>query len=61
MTNGTTERLVADATDFYIGSPSQSFAGMLDELRISQIARSLDWIRAQHLSMTRAFVTVGDP
>ena len=31
--------------------------GIIDEVRISTIARSPDWIAAQHLSMTDAFIT----
>ena len=61
MTGGLAEQLLTDTSDFYVGSPNNSFAGKMDELRIAQVARSPDWIRAQHLSMTRAFVTVGDP
>jgi glucose/arabinose dehydrogenase len=37
------------------------FRGRLDEVRISSVRRSGDWIRAQHLSMTDAFLTVGPP
>lgn len=33
----------------------------IDELRTSKKNRSADWIRAQHASMTRNFVTFGDP
>lgn len=55
------QQLVADATDFYIGSPNSSFAGAMDELRIAQVPRSASWVRAQYLSMTRAFVMIGDP
>jgi hypothetical protein len=34
--------------------------GIVDEVRIQGKARSSDWIRAQHLSMTDAFITYGD-
>jgi len=37
-------------------SPGFAFAGTIDEVRISSVARSSDWMAAQHLSMTRAFV-----
>lgn len=33
--------------------------GVIDEVRVADTARSADWIRAQHLSMTDAFVTYG--
>ena len=35
------------------------FLGAIDEIRISNVARSADWIAAQHLSMTDALVTYG--
>lgn len=37
-----------------------AFGGIIDEVRISDIARSADWIKAQYLSMTLAFVTFGN-
>lgn len=36
----------------------EPFEGVLDEVRISAVARSPDWLRAQVLSMTRALVQV---
>ena len=33
--------------------------GKIDEVRISDIARSADWIKAQYLSMTDAFIAFG--
>jgi hypothetical protein len=33
------------------------FVGAIDELRISNVARSSEWLSAQYLSMTDAFVT----
>jgi hypothetical protein len=33
--------------------------GIIDEVRISNVARSADWIKAQYLSMTDAFITFG--
>lgn len=38
----------------------QFFEGAIDEVRISDVARSADWIKAQYLSMTDAFVTFVD-
>ncbi len=35
------------------------FNGIVDEVRISNIVRTPDWITAQHLSMTDAFCTFG--
>jgi len=59
-------RGVANTTaPFYIGwDDSQTlgfehFDGILDEVRVSDIVRSADWIAAQHLSMTDAFITIG--
>jgi hypothetical protein len=36
------------------------YNGILDEMRIATVARSPDWIAAQHLSMTDVFVTFVD-
>ncbi|MBW2276889.1 MAG: DUF2341 domain-containing protein [Deltaproteobacteria bacterium] len=33
--------------------------GLVDEVRVSNVARSADWNRAQYLSMTRAFYELG--
>ena len=57
--------VVSDANDVTIGAmendataiPSEWFVGDLDEIRISNVTRSADWIAAQHLSMTDTFVT----
>ena len=38
-------------------TPTEWYVGDLDEIRISNVTRSADWIAAQHLSMTDAFVT----
>ncbi len=35
------------------------FDGQIDEARIAVVARSADWVAAQHLSMTDSFVTFG--
>lgn len=35
------------------------FDGSVDEVRLSGVARSADWVAAQHASMTDRFVTVG--
>jgi hypothetical protein len=39
------------------GGPGTSTNGLIDEIRISGVARSDDWIRAQYLSMSNSFVT----
>jgi hypothetical protein len=42
------------------GGAGEEFAGLLDEVRVENVTRSLDWIRAQHLSMTDAsYVSYG--
>jgi hypothetical protein len=35
------------------------YEGLIDEVRISNIARSSDWINAQYLSMNDGFISVG--
>ena len=61
MTGVTQEVLVTDVQSFYLGSASSSFAGRIDELRIERRTRATDFMRAQHLIMTRQFVTFTDP
>jgi len=39
------------------GNSALVFDGIIDEVRISDVARSADWIKAQYLSMTDAFIT----
>jgi len=46
----------ADAT----GPVNEYFDGAIDEVRISDIARSYDWIKAQYLSMTDNFINYID-
>ena len=41
-------------------SPSDHFDGIMDEVRISSIVRSADWIKAQFLSMNNNFITYGE-
>jgi uncharacterized repeat protein (TIGR01451 family) len=36
---------------------TRTFDGILDEVRVSDVIRSADWIAAQHLSMTDTFIT----
>jgi uncharacterized repeat protein (TIGR01451 family) len=38
---------------------SSFFAGRIDEARVAATSRSADWIRAQYLSMTDAFIAYG--
>lgn len=54
--------LIAGNTDLYLGRGEGAywyFDGTLDEARVSNSVRSADWIEAQYLSMTRAYVTFG--
>ena len=39
----------------------RSFEGILDEVRVSTVARSAAWIRLQHAAMTDALMTFGPP
>ncbi len=34
-------------------------AGTIDEVRVSNVVRSPDWVRAQYLSMTDSFIEYG--
>ena len=48
--------------DLIIGNnadQTRTFDGLIDEIRISDNARSNKWIKAQYLSMTGAFITFG--
>ncbi|MBU0758374.1 MAG: DUF2341 domain-containing protein, partial [Nanoarchaeota archaeon] len=40
------------------GGDAANFEGILDEVRISNVARSGDWINASFLSMTNGFLTI---
>jgi hypothetical protein len=62
----TTSALATDREDFSIGRitgaplPSADFFyGSIDEVRVSTVVRSPDWIRAQYLSMIDAFIDWG--
>ena len=52
---------VGMANGSYIGARStgSNFSGRLDEMRLSTVVRSADWISAQYASMTGSFVTFG--
>ncbi len=66
-TTSKTTPLVSTGKEFWIGHGdhaiekawSYPWYGGLDEVRISDLARSPDWITAQHKSMTDAFATYG--
>jgi len=59
---GGTQSLISGSQGFYLGSNgTDAFRGQIDELRIEQQARSLDYVRAQSLMMHRQFVTIVDP
>ena len=63
--SGTPDTVTAplDTSDsaLYIGShgTGEYWDGGIDEVRISALARSADWIAAQHQSMIDAFITFG--
>jgi len=59
VTTGTGQ-LVSSSSSVFLGG-FNSFDGMLDEVRISQVGRDGDWIRAQHQSMNRQFVSFRSP
>ncbi|HLE03934.1 MAG TPA: DUF2341 domain-containing protein, partial [Anaerolineales bacterium] len=41
------------------GNGANWFKGQVDEVRVESVIRSADWIKAQYLSMTDAFITYG--
>ena len=49
---------VTDATNMGSGA---YLRGIIDEARVSNVARSTAWLNAQYLSMTDAFITYGAP
>jgi glucose/arabinose dehydrogenase len=61
-TDATVTPLVATAQPLHLGRRSGGgdyFSGEIDEARVSNVARSDDWIAAQHLSMSDAFLSFG--
>ncbi|MGH7253902.1 MAG: DUF2341 domain-containing protein, partial [Nitrospiraceae bacterium] len=48
-----------DPTVFTTAASRMYFNNKIDEVRVSSVARSADWIKAQYLSMTDAFITYG--
>jgi hypothetical protein len=46
------------ARDSGVANPYRLDA-IIDEIRVSKVARSADWISAQYLSMTDSFITIG--
>ncbi|MCD6397899.1 MAG: DUF2341 domain-containing protein [Spirochaetaceae bacterium] len=60
--NGKDNRIPNAGIDLTIGSDldgTNSFNGKLDEIRISNVVRTSEWIKAQYLSMTDTFLTYG--
>jgi hypothetical protein len=51
----------AVATSEAVVQVGRSFEGILDEVRVSSIARSEAWIRLQHAAMTDRLMTFGPP
>ena len=43
-----------------IDTTDQYYSGIMDEIRLSTVARSNDWINAQYLSMNDEFITYGN-
>jgi len=49
----------SEATEFDGSRNNIYYDGYIDEVRISNVARSADWIAAQYLSMNDSFITFG--
>jgi hypothetical protein len=63
-TDSTVSALVAGTQALRIGRRSggaEHYFGSIDEVRVSSVARSADWIAAQYRSMSDTFVTFGVP
>jgi hypothetical protein len=58
---GAMQMMQTDAEPYYLGDPVNPLAGALDELRIEQSARGIDWLQQQYRTMTRQMVTFTDP
>lgn len=60
---GATGDLSAPNTDLWLGAnpglPGRQFTGLIDEVRISNVVRSDEWLQAQHLSLTDGLLTIG--
>ncbi|MBA3462761.1 MAG: DUF2341 domain-containing protein [Deltaproteobacteria bacterium] len=54
-------RTFSNSTALVLGDAVTAARMHIDELRISRAGLSLDWIRAQHLAMSRNFVSFTDP
>jgi len=58
--NSTTGRVILGSYWYDVDGNFYDFwDGTIDEVRISDTPRSADWVKAQHLAMTGAFVTPG--
>jgi hypothetical protein len=58
---GSQQTMLASNNAFELGDSSNAFKGRVDEIRIERRYRLVDFFRAQHLNMTRQFVTFSDP
>jgi hypothetical protein len=59
-TDGTLSALAAGSQSLRFGREAgEFFLGRIDEIRIAPLARSADWMAAQYLSMSDAFVEFG--
>lgn len=51
-------RLGGSGMELVLGAASNPMNGWIDEVRVSHKARTPSWVYAQHLSLTRRFITV---
>ncbi len=58
---GSAQTLLGSQLPFRLGDMTNSFKGMIDELRIERRSRTVDYARAQYLNAKRMFVTYTDP
>ena len=54
-------RAFSNSTALVLGDAVSAARMQIDELRVSRAGLSIDWIRTQHLAMSRNFVSITDP
>lgn len=61
LTETVGQRTFANSTTLVLGDATGAARMQVDELRVSRAGLSIDWVRTQHLAMSRNFVSFTDP